>query len=57
MAGKRDSSERSVFQDGNQAASKEQNIGDSMHRVFDNSVNIPTDRNEACFMASRSFKV
>lgn len=57
MAGKRDSSERSVFQDGNRAASLEKNIGDSMHRVVDNSINIRKDKNETCLTASRSFKV
>lgn len=57
MAGKREGSERSVFQVGNRTASLEKNIGDSMHRVGDNGINIRTDQNEACLTASRSFKV
>lgn len=57
MAGKRESLERNTFQDANRAVSVEQNIGDSMQRVLDNSGNIHTDKNEVSLMASRNFKV
>ncbi|KAJ7394091.1 hypothetical protein OS493_003767 [Desmophyllum pertusum] len=56
MAGKRESLERNTFQDANRAVSVEQNIGDSMQRVLDNSGNIHTDKNEVSLMASRNFK-
>lgn len=57
MAGRREVFERTRFRDGNRSsASREQNVGDSMHRI-NNSGNIPTEtRTEPSTIAARSFK-